>query len=102
MDVSGLTEQERVILYEALRADRFDRKYDGNRLAALRWAVLVEKRRTVRTLISQVLVVKDEDGGKRIIPQLAFEVPAELTGLVYDLRSLAYVEQARQFAATDD
>jgi site-specific DNA recombinase len=95
-DVLELTEEERANLYDALGAGRFEEKYNGDKLAALRWAVLEEKRRTVRMLISQVLVVKDKNGEKRIIPQLAFEIPAELSSLVYDDQSLAYVEQARE------
>jgi len=96
MDVTELDEDDRVNLYNALGANRFEEKYDGDKLAALRWALLEEKRRTVRMLISQVLLVKENDGSKRIIPQLAFEVPQELTSLVYDYQSLAYVEQARK------
>ncbi len=95
-DIMELNDNERDNLYEVLGANRFEEKYNGDRLAALRWAILEEKRRTVRMLISKVLLVKDADGSKRIIPQLAFEIPPELASLVYGHQSLAYVEQARE------
>ena len=47
-------------------------------------------------LVNKVLVLKDKDEGKRIVPQLAFEFPADFASLVYDYQSLAYVEQARE------
>jgi hypothetical protein len=47
-------------------------------------------------LVNKVLVIKDKERGKRIIPQLAFEVPSDFASLVYDYQSLAYVEQARE------
>ncbi len=46
-------------------------------------------------LVNKVLVVKDHHGGKRIIPQLAFDIPRELAGLVYNHQSLAYIEQIK-------
>jgi hypothetical protein len=95
-DIIELSEIERSNLYNVLGANRFEDKYSGDRLAALRWAILEEKRRTVRMLISKILLVKDSDGNKRIIPQLAFEIPQELASLVYGYQSLAYVEQARE------
>ena len=52
-------------------------------------------------LISKVLLVRDEEGGKRIIPQLAFELPSEFVSLVYDYQSLAYVEKARELVGDD-
>jgi len=52
-------------------------------------------------LVSKVLVMKDEILGKRIIPQLAFELPAGFASLVYDHQSLAYVERAREFIGGD-
>lgn len=96
-----LTEEEYANLYDAFGAGRFEEKYSGDKLAALRWAVLEEKRRAVRMLISHVLVVKDTNAEKRIIPQLAFEIPAELSSLVYDEFSKAYVEQAKVFVQGD-
>ena len=96
MDLDELSDSELFDLYSALGAARFEEKYDGDKFAALKWSILEEKRRTVRMLISQVLLVKDENGGKRIIPQLAFELPSEFVSLVYDYQSLAYVEKARE------
>jgi hypothetical protein len=96
IDVKELREDEYINLYQALGANRFEEKYNGDNLAALKWAILEEKRKTVRMLVSKVLIVKDENGGKKIIPQLAFELPEEFASLVYDYQSLAYIEQARE------
>ena len=46
--------------------------------------------------VNKTLVLKDKDQGKRIIPQLGIEGPADFASLVYDYQSLAYVEQARE------
>ena len=95
-EITELNKIEKANLFKALGANRFEEKFDGDKLAALHWAILEEKRRTVRMLISKVLLVKDTDGSKRIIPQLSFEIPNELSSLVYDDQSLAYVERARE------
>lgn len=95
-DISELSEIERLNLYNSLGANRFDEKYNHDKLASLRWAVLEEKRRNVRMLVSKVLLVKDPDGSKRIIPQLAFDIPHELASLVYGYQSLAYIEQVKE------
>ena len=62
----------------------------------MRWAILEEKRRIVRMLINKVLVLKDIDKGKQIIPQLTFELPSDFASLVYGYQSPAYIEQARE------
>jgi hypothetical protein len=97
-DPAALSEEDRAMVFDTLEAGRFLDKFNGDALAALRWAILEEKRRTVRNLISHVLVIKGPGGEKIIIPQLAFAVPIEFASLVYDAQSLAYVENARQFA----
>jgi DNA invertase Pin-like site-specific DNA recombinase len=91
-DVTELDEKERASLYSTLEAGRFAEKFDGDRIEALRWAVLEEKRRTVRMLVSEILVVKGENGEKLIIPQLALEIPREYASLAYDDQSLEYIE----------
>lgn len=91
-DPKELSEMERDNLFAVLEAGRLLEKFDGDRLAALRWAILEEKRRTVRTLIREVLVVKGEDGEKIIVPQLALAFPREYASLAYDDQSLEYVE----------
>jgi DNA invertase Pin-like site-specific DNA recombinase len=101
MDITELSGDEFQDLYQALGATRFEEKYSGDTLAALRWAVLEEKRKTVRMLISRVLVVKDADGSKRIVPQLAFELPEGFASLVYDYQSLAYIEQIKELVSDD-
>ena len=94
-DISELSETEKLNLYNSLGANRFDEKYNHDKLASLRWAIHEEKRRNVRMLVSKVLLVKDPDGSKRIIPQLAFDIPRELASLVYGYQSLAYIQQVK-------
>jgi chromosome segregation ATPase len=75
-DVEDLNDEERDNLCTALEAGRFLDKFHGDRVAALRWAILEEKRRTVRALVSDVLVVKGKNGEKTIVPPLGFGDPA--------------------------
>lgn len=96
VDITNLSEDEYINLYQILGAGRFEEKYNGDTLAALRWAILEEKRKTVRMLIDKVLVVKGDNDEKKIIPQLAFELPEGFASLVYDHQSLAYVEQMKE------
>jgi site-specific DNA recombinase len=96
-DPKMLTEENRQALYEGLEAARFEEKYEGDKAAALKWAILEEKRRVVRTLISKVLVVK-KGKEKLVIPQLVFEIPRDFASLVYDHQSLSYVDEVRQFS----
>jgi len=91
-DVKDLNEEKRDNLYTALEAGRFLDKFHGDRLAALRWAILEEKRRTVRALVSDVLVVKGKNGEKIIVPHLALAIPREYASLAYSDQSLEYVE----------
>lgn len=95
-DVAELSKEERANLYTALEAGRFLGKFDGGKLAALRWAILEEKRRTVRMLVSEVLVVKGENGEKIIVPKLALEIPREYASLAYSDQSLEYIESFRE------
>jgi site-specific DNA recombinase len=97
-DVTELSELEQDNLYTALEAARFEEKFDGDKLAALHWALLEEKRRTVRTLVSEVLVVKGEDSEKIIVPKLALKIPMEYASLAYDHQSLAYIESFKAAA----
>ncbi len=94
-DISELNEAEKLTLYNKLGANRFDEKYNHDKLASLKWAILEEKRRNVRMLVSEVLILKDPDGSKRIIPQLAFDIPKELASLVYSHQSLAYIDEMK-------
>ena len=92
--IEKMKEKDRLKIYDGLGASRFESKYEGDKFKALQWAILEEKRRIVRTLISSVLVVKTPENPKLIIPQLALEVPKSFASLVYDYQSLAYVEEA--------
>jgi site-specific DNA recombinase len=95
-DPRDLSEADRAKLYDALEARRFEEKFEGDRLAALRWAILEEKRRMVRALIDHILVVKGENNEKLIIPKLVLEIPAEFASLYYDHQSLDYIEAWRK------
>lgn len=90
-NIEEINEEERTTIYEALQASQFEEKFNGDRLAALRWAILEEKRRTVRMLIKKILVKKGKKPGERVIlPQLTFEVPDEYVSLVSHDQSLDY------------
>lgn len=89
-----LNETERERLYDELDAARFEAKYEGDQLKALDWAMLEERRRVVRTLISSVLVV-GKGKEKRVIPQLVLEVPRDF---VY----LASVHQSAEYRIPTD
>jgi len=54
------------------------KKFEGDRLAALRWAILEEKRRTVRNIVSKVLVIKGKNKEKLIIPSYLLPFPRTL------------------------
>ena len=43
-------------------------------------------------MVSDVLVVKGENGEKIIVPQLALKIPREYASLAYSDQSLEYVE----------
>ncbi len=73
-----LTPEERQALVTELEAWRFTEKFPGDEIAQLKWAILEEKRRTVRTLISRVIVSKVEGPKKRkITPILALDIPQD-------------------------
>ena len=76
-DLLTLTAQQRANLAAELQADRFEDKFPGDELAQLQWAVFEEKRRTVRTLISRIIVGKTPDGKRKITPILALDMPLE-------------------------
>lgn len=71
-------------------------KFHGDRVAALRWAILEKKRRTVRALVSDVVVAKGKNGEKIIVPHLALAIPCEYASLAYSDQSLEYVESFGQ------
>lgn len=74
-----LTPEEFQALANELEAWRFNEKFPGDSLAQLRWTILEEKRRVVRTLISRIIISKVEGSEKRkITPILALELPQDL------------------------
>lgn len=72
-----LTGEQRSALAAELDAARFSEKFPDDTLARLRWAILEEKRRVVRTLISRVVVERQMDGKRKITPILAFDIPVQ-------------------------
>ncbi len=87
-----LAEEERERQFVDLEAGRFLAKFEGDRLRALEWALLEEKRKVVRMIVQKVEVVH-MDGEKVIVPYLALDVPWEFASLAYEGQSLAYVQQ---------
>ena len=73
-----ISEDEFFELYQTLGAHRFEEKYNGDKIASLKWAILEEKRKIVRTLISKVLVIKEENGEKRILLSWLLKHPKAL------------------------
>jgi hypothetical protein len=91
-------EVDRLELNLAERQNRFNGKNNGDKLAALRWAILEEKRRNVRMLVNKVVVLNDKDRGERIVTQLAFDDPSDFPGLVYRYQSPAYAGRTGELA----
>lgn len=85
-----LSPEERDSLYTELEAGRFEDKFSDDRMAALKWAILEKKRRVVRILVDEIRVIRSKDGGKDILPRLAFDIPLEYGSLVSRDQSLDY------------
>jgi hypothetical protein len=93
IDPETLDNTERQALFNQLEAGRFKGKFPDSELAQLRWAILEEKRRAVRTIVKRVIVGKGENGQKRkIVPILNFqlELPSEAQSLVSGHQSPDY------------
>lgn len=90
-DPEQLSKMEWDELYEGLDAQRFEAKYNGDKQAALNWAVLEEKRKIVRFLVRRVEVYLDDSGKKQVEPVLFLDLTDEKTGgLVHNYQSLSY------------
>lgn len=95
VDPAKLSDAERQALAVNLDAERFLERFSGDEMAALLWAMLEERRRVVRTLISKVIVGKGEGGkGRKISPVLALDLPAESS--IPNDQSLEYMERVEQ------
>ncbi|GIK37612.1 MAG: hypothetical protein BroJett011_14450 [Chloroflexota bacterium] len=74
-----MTPEERQALVSELEAWRFAEKFPGDELAQLRWAILEEKRRIIKTIIGRVVVSKVAGPERRkITPMLALQLPQDL------------------------
>jgi len=79
VDVEKLDTTSFDALHAELSASRFLDKFPGDRTEQLKWAILEEKRKTVRTLIDKVIVGKSADGrGRTITPICALDLPLDL------------------------
>jgi len=98
VELETLTKVQQQELATELGAWRFEKRFPDSKLAQLRWAILEEKRRTVRTLIRRVTVGKGNNGKKRKIrPLLTLEVE-----LPHELQSLAYGDQSPDYKVSQD
>ncbi len=91
-DPASLNEEDWNKTWVKLEAEQYLEKYSGDKMAAMGWAMLMEKRRVVRTLIIKVVVGKKSDGskGRDISPELAFPVLAEYGSLASGDQSPEY------------
>ena len=74
----GLAEEAREVLFITLEAGQFLQRFDGDRLAALNWALLEERRRIVKTLIRRVIVSGRKGEARVITPVFVFDLPLSL------------------------
>ncbi|MEM7133403.1 MAG: recombinase family protein [Chloroflexota bacterium] len=90
---SGVFEQ----FYSKLQAWQFKDKYPESQIDQLKWAILNEKRRVVRTLIDRVIVTKTVEG-RQITPILALDIPnASDESLIYGYQSPEYINAPKLF-----
>ena len=92
VDLDSLNESQQDTLYTQMDAWRFEDKFPQDKLAQLKWAILEEKRRIVRLLISRVIVGKSENPKRTINPILALDLSLDSDSLDYGDQSLAYIE----------
>ncbi|MFZ1755495.1 MAG: hypothetical protein WBO46_03835 [Caldilineaceae bacterium] len=79
VDVETLDTTSFNALYTELSASRFSEKFPDDHKEQLKWAILEEKRKTVRTLIDKVIVGRGKDGhGRTIVPICALDLPLDL------------------------
>jgi site-specific DNA recombinase len=92
-DVAEFGPEEREALYSQLEAWRFAESSPNDKRVQLEKAILEEKRRIVRTVISRVIVGKDPSGKGRIItPEMALDVPYDhVVSTAHGHQSLEYI-----------
>jgi len=75
VDAYSLSEGEFEDMFTQFQAWRFCDKFPNDRQEQLKWAILEEKRRVVRTLIDRVILSSGENGqGRKITPILALDI----------------------------
>ncbi len=100
VDPETLTAEQRQALADELEGWRFEEKFPGDQLAQLRWAILEEKRRVVRTLIKRIIVSKVDGPKKRkVTPILALDIENGLEFLTHGDQS-PYAYDHRPFKIT--
>jgi site-specific DNA recombinase len=78
IDTSKITPKEQIYISRTLKADRFLKKYDGDKLAALNWTIVEEKRQLIRIFVKKVMLSKGSSSEKIITLQLSFNIPEDL------------------------
>jgi hypothetical protein len=66
-------------------------KFPGDERKQTGWAILEEKRRVVRALISRIVIERTPQGGRSVTPILSVGIPVE--SLAYGDQSLDYIER---------
>ena len=82
VEVDDLGEDDFKAMFQEFEAWRFAHKFRKSELAQLKWAILEEKRRIVRTIVKRVIVGRGKKGKKRKYDiELALDIPmAEFLG----------------------
>ena len=91
IDLNALTDDQLKPLAQEYAAWRFVEKFPGDQRKQTGWAILEEKRRVVRALISRIVIERTPQGGRAVTPILSVDIPIE--SLAYGDQSLAYIER---------
>ena len=91
IDLNTLTDGQLAPITQEFGAWRYVDKFPGDVRKQTAWAILEEKRRIVRTLISRITIERTLESGRLITPILSLGVPVE--SLAYGDQSLAYIER---------
>lgn len=91
VDLDTFTDDQLKPLAQEFAAWRFVEKFPGDERRQIAWAILEEKRRIVRALISRIVIERTPQGGRSVTPILSVGIPVE--SLAYGDQSLAYIEQ---------
>jgi len=91
VDLDTLSDDQLKPLAQEFAAWRFVEKFPGDERKQIAWAILEEKRRIVRALISRIVIERTPRGGRSVTPILSLGIPVE--SLAYGDQSLDYIER---------